>query len=333
LDLALLTRIQAGLSGAEVYRIGGYCLKQHPLGSLGRILKVHQAQQRWAKAVAGPMPCPVPALVLWPSQRDDPLTGTCLVSEDCFWECMECKPGVAFESIEQVTVEHLQSVGTSLGFLHRIARGWEADKVSATSGQFRPDERMSRRNELVQDLVRNRFQAPYRALLGLDRFGSNPRVEDPMLCLIEQALQSAHGTLEHDKGSFERLVGRSRLQHWMHGDAWRGNWLFQGSIVSGLIDFSLADIRWPGFDFARAIGSMSCLGGEGWTEAWKAYCEVLGDPGYLLEDAILMHRISTVLTLVNYVDRLRAEPFLDPRLQDRLREICSVIIGDFEESC
>ncbi|MFM7928231.1 MAG: hypothetical protein ACKO9Q_11005, partial [Pirellula sp.] len=56
-----------------------------------------------------------------------------------------------------------------------------------------------------------------------------------------------------------------------------------------------------------------------------SYCEVLGDPGYQLDEAILMHRVSTVLTLISYIDRLGQNETIEPQARIRIEEICKCL--------
>ena len=116
----------------------------------------------------------------------------------------------------------------------------------------------------------------------------------------------------------------------MHGDAWRGNWLFVDQSVSGLIDFSQADLRWPGFDLARALGSMIQGPMRLWMEPWESYCQALEDrgsrPAFELEEAYDMHRVSSVLTLARYLGEHHL--FVSPNGPsiNRLREVCQQLI-------
>jgi hypothetical protein len=102
-----------------------------------------------------------------------------------------------------------------------------------------------------------------------------------------------------------------------------------------LIDFGQAGFRWKGFDFARLFGSLisetiqlprgsSASVSHAWEIAWEVYCGEHPTPGYRLEDAILMHRISTVLTLELLLDRIDQSGV--SRFDfDRLEEIVEMI--------
>jgi hypothetical protein len=93
-----------------------------------------------------------------------------------------------------------------------------------------------------------------------------------------------------------------------------------------LIDFSQADLRWPGFDLARALGSMIQGPMRAWIDPWESYCQALSDrglrPAFRLDEAYVMHRVSSVLTLARYLGEhhLFASPN-SPSIS-RLREVC-----------
>ena len=234
---------------------------------------------------------------------------------------MDWKPGRALASIDQVSDEHLQCVGRSLGVLHRTARNWNIGSAprDARNGI---DHRMADRNQRLQQLVQTGFQAPHRAMAKWASSGGGAWCESGLMLQIDRALRFAERIAVQSSGAMERLVRTRPYCLWTHGDAWRGNWLFEGTRLGGLIDFTQAGFRWPGFDFARGIGSMVWGEASGWQVAWSSYCDALGEPGYTLGDVLLMHRVSMVLTLVAYLERLESGEELGGRMLDRLQEVC-----------
>jgi Ser/Thr protein kinase RdoA (MazF antagonist) len=237
---------------------------------------------------------------------------------------MDWKQGVALGSIQQVTVSHLRSVGLALGQLHRIAKRWPIESSIVES----VDYRMIHRHESLQQVVDTEFRKQQRILLKWNSFSKDSSPSESLLPLVIEALEAAIRVARPSVVAMKNLCCTASLRHWMHGDAWRGNWLFSGSEnegllrVSGLIDFGQAGFRWPGFDFARAIGSMGWGQNTFWQEAWESYCQVLGETEYSLEEAMLMHRVSMVLTLVAYIDRMELGLMQDESAMDRLREVC-----------
>ncbi|MFN6400033.1 MAG: aminoglycoside phosphotransferase family protein [Planctomycetota bacterium] len=330
LDVCDIPRaIQTGFSGAMVYRIGEYAIKGHPLSRLSHLQRIHWAQQRWVGEILldpcnqGDHPTWIPGLIAWPSLLGQS-NATLLVDSDKCWECMDWKQGVAVGSIQQVTVSHVRSVGLALGQLHRIARRWPIESSVVES----VDYRMIQRHELLKQAVDTEFRKQNLILLKWNSFSKDSSLSNTLLPLVIEALEVAIRVARPSVVAMKNLCCTASLKHWMHGDAWRGNWLFSGGDgegllrVSGLIDFGQAGLRWPGFDFARAIGSMGWGQSSFWQEAWESYKRILGEPGYRLEEAWLMHRVSMVLTLVAYIDRMEFGLMQDEPSMDRLREVC-----------
>lgn len=320
--------IQAGLSGASVYRVGDYAIKQHPLSSLQCLTRIHQYQKRWADSV----PSLVPGLVSWPGSLRHAIPTVLVIADNehpsaqgC-WECIKWMPGDSIARIEQVGIEQVLAVAHALGLLHRHSRHLHSNFDASDLG----DERMLQRERLFQQLLHTRLSSQHRVL---DRLATRPKrsalnnnfideFSDEFIDCLRFALGVAMRIAIDSQRAMQKLCQATKLRYPIHGDAWRGNWLFQGFRVSGLIDFSQSDIRWPGFDFSRAIGTMVLSDRLLWNEAWGSYCEVLGDPGYQLDEAMLMHRVSTVLTLVSYIDRIGRNEAIGLQERVRIEEVC-----------
>lgn len=320
--------IQAGLSGASVYRVGDYAIKQHPLSSLQCLTRIHQYQKRWADSV----PSLVPGLVSWPGSLRHAIPTVLVIADNehpsaqgC-WECIKWMPGDSIARIEQVGIEQVLAVAHALGLLHRHSRHLHSNFDASDLG----DERMLQRERLFQQLLHTRLSSQHRVL---DRLATRPKrsalnnnfideFSDEFIDCLRFALGVAMRIAIDSQRAMQKLCQATKLRYPIHGDAWRGNWLFHGFRVSGLIDFSQSDIRWPGFDFSRAIGTMVLSDRLLWNEAWGSYCEVLGDPGYQLDEAMLMHRVSTVLTLVSYIDRIGRNEAIGLQERVRIEEVC-----------
>jgi hypothetical protein len=320
--------IQAGLSGASVYRVGDYAIKQHPLSSLQRLGLIHQYQKRSADS----LPNLVPGLVSWPGSLRHAIPTVLVIADNehpsaqgC-WECIKWMPGESIAKIEQVGIEQVLAVSHALGLLHRHSRHLHSNFDSSDLG----DERMLQRERLFQQLLNTRLSSQHRVL---DRLATRPKrsalnnnfldeFSDAFIDCLRFALGVAMRIAIDSQRAMQKLCQATKLRYPTHGDAWRGNWLFEGFRVSGLIDFSQSDIRWPGFDFSRAIGTMVLSDRLLWNEAWGSYCEVLGDPGYELNEAMLMHRVSTVLTLVSYIDRMGQNEAIGLQERVRIEEVC-----------
>lgn len=320
--------IQAGLSGASVYRVGDYAIKQHPLSSLQRLGLIHQYQKRSADS----LPNLVPGLVSWPGSLRHAIPTVLVIADNehpsaqgC-WECIKWMPGESIAKIEQVGIEQVLAVSHALGLLHRTARQW----FSVSRLSMIQDHRLLQRESLLQHLLQIRFGDQKRAIDGLSHRHAVPPLSQEMIENLRLSLKAAVQIAIDSQRAFQKLCRTTILRYPIHGDAWRGNWLFEGSRVSGLIDFSQSDIRWPGFDFSRAIGTMVLSDRLLWNEAWGSYCEVLGDPGYELNEAMLMHRVSTVLTLVSYIDRMGQNETIGLQERVRIEEICKCLQPYFD---
>jgi Ser/Thr protein kinase RdoA (MazF antagonist) len=232
------------------------------------------------------------------------------------WECMDWLPGIHLETIQDATPEHQTAVAHALGTLHALAQQAPSPPNGAR------DDRMTERNRLLQELLQSNFQQPHR---DLDRLATQPIPLD-LLESIQNALRSAKQIALDCHRAMLKLASQNYTRHWIHGDAWRGNWLFVDQSVSGLIDFSQADLRWPGFDLARALGSMIQGPMRAWIDPWESYCQALSDrglrPAFELDEAHLMHRVSSVLTLARYLGEHHL--FVAPNSPSisRLREVC-----------
>jgi Ser/Thr protein kinase RdoA (MazF antagonist) len=229
---------------------------------------------------------------------------------------MDWLPGIHSETIQEVTTEQQTAVAHALGTLHALAQ-----QAPSPPNGLR-DDRMTERNRLLQELLQSNFQQPYR---DLDRLATQPIPLD-LLDSIPNALRSAKQIALDCHRAMLKLASQNNTRHWMHGDAWRGNWLFDADGVSGLIDFSQADLRWPGFDLARALGSMIQGPMQAWIDPWESYCQALSDrglrPAFRLDEAYVMHRVSSVLTLARYLGEHHL--FVAPKSPsiNRLREVC-----------
>jgi hypothetical protein len=320
---------QAGLSGAAVFRVGTFAIKSHPAASFDRLASLHQQQQRWAQSVQGW----IPRLRAWPSLLSSPTPSVLLAELEApsvhrpavaslysCWECMDWLPGIHLETIQEVTPGQQTAVARALGTLHALAPQAQSPQNGSR------DDRMTERNRLLQELLRSNFQQQHRDLERL----ATQRIPLDLLESIQNALRSAKEIALDSHRAMLKLASQNNTRHWMHGDAWRGNWLFEADVVSGLIDFSQADLRWPGFDFARAFGSMIQGPMRLWMDPWESYCQALSDrglrPAFRLDEAYQMHRVSTVVTLARYLGHGNVLDSPNGPSISRLREVCQQLV-------
>lgn len=63
-------------------------------------------------------------------------------------------------------------------------------------------------------------------------------------------------------------------RQWCHGDPWRGNLLFTGDQLTGLIDFAAARLDSPAADLARLLGSLAQDDSNLWQAGEEAYAAI-----------------------------------------------------------
>ncbi len=368
-------------------------------------------------------------------ESDD--TDTVLIDEDgTCWEWMRWLPGSVIARVGKVTEQELRSVAKCLGAVHRESDQWGSRIPLVTSshpwtneGTFVFDRQSETCDTRLEDRVRRLRRVAKDGWSKAKAQGEKLAREAAQGLVPTQGSKLIEDLKPEESFAFRGEVLRNKLEWilkglesrsvewirpleqlaervhcnaanecgWGHGDAWRGNWLFDDQQVSGLIDFGQAGFRWKGFDFARLFGSLisdtvklpraSSAGvsqddqytatkvvgepnvqpsrislaveaasndanndairrvskgaseaasndasrrvSEGvsnaaWEIAWEVYCGEQPKPGFRLQDAILMHRISTILTLELFLDR--TEQMGMSRFDfDRLEEIVEMI--------
>lgn len=361
----------------------------------------------------------------WRTGESDDTDTLLIDDDGTCWEWMRWLPGSVITRVGKVTEQELRSVAKCLGAVHRESdqRGSRIPLVSSSSHPWtkeatyvfdrqsetcdtRLEDRVRRlrrvakdgwskakaqgaklAREVAQGLVPTQGYKLIEDLKPEESFVFRGEVLRNKLEWILKGLESR--SIEWIR-PLEQLAERVHCNAanecgWGHGDAWRGNWLFDDQQVSGLIDFGQAGFRWKGFDFARLFGSLisdtvklpraSSAGvsqddqdtatkvvgvpnvqlsrisvdveaasndtnndanndairrvskgasSDAWEIAWEVYCGEQPKPGFRLQDAILMHRISTVLTLELFLDR--SEQMGMSRFDfERLEEIVEMI--------
>ncbi len=361
----------------------------------------------------------------WRTGESDDTDTVLIDDDGTCWEWMRWLPGSVIARVGKVTEQELRSVAKCLGAVHRESDQWGSriplvsssshtltkegtyvfDRQSETC-DTRMEDRVRRlrrvakdgwskakaqgaklAREAVQGLVPTQGSKLIKDLKPEESFAFNGEVLRNKLEWILKGLESRSIEWIKPLEQLSERVHRNAANEcgWGHGDAWRGNWLFEGRQVSGLIDFGQAGFRWKGFDFARLFGSLisdtvklPCASSAGvsqddqdtatkvvgvpnvqpsrisvgveatsndanndairrvskgvskgvsnnaWEIAWEVYCGEQPKPGFRLQDAILMHRISTILTLELFLDR--TEQMGTSRFDfDRLEEIVEMI--------
>jgi Ser/Thr protein kinase RdoA (MazF antagonist) len=132
---------------------------------------------------------------------------------------MDWLPGIHSETIQEVTPGQQTAVAHALGTLHALAQ----QAPSPPNGSR--DDRMTERNRLLQELLQSNFQKPHR---DLNRLATQPIPLD-LLESLPNALRSAKQIALDCHRAMLKLASQNNTRHWMHGDAWRGNWLFDAA--------------------------------------------------------------------------------------------------------
>lgn len=355
-------------SGAPIYRITlatdqgdvAFALKYSPNLDRNRITQIHHFQRTlhrqlgpwvscpidWSKPIANPHRHVAPPF-------DDPsntalldttlLDPTLLDPKSGIWELMPWLPGSSIPRVGLASEPQILSLSCRLGQLHRTAQDFSQHSLTQLPepnwpGSSWSDPRLCDRIERLQNLVKSKFAKQKAQIAAVA--AKAPELDLPNYIETLERCQNIATVSLIPIQALEKRVRNAPNQHcsWGHGDAWRGNWLFDEDHVSGLLDFAQADYRWQGFDFARAIGSLlfetkptpssigrpTIVSHATWNSAWNAYITENTSPRFHLEDALQMHRISTILTLCNLLAHCELNPTDSQRL-DRLKEILDMV--------
>jgi hypothetical protein len=102
--------------------------------------------------------------------------------------------------------------------------------------------------------------------------------------------------------SLAPICQRHHPAWWIVRDCWREHWLFEQSRLSGLIDFGAARKDWPGFDLVRCFGTMLKEGDTKWQSGFERYRRAVPEVPFELQDLLTVHRVSVVLSLLQWFD-------------------------------
>lgn len=344
-------------SGARIYRVTvpnreqghtDYGLKCSKNLDLERIKQIHSLQGYLYQDLGTWISCPL----AWNEGASDVLIPTLLHdSQSGYWELMPWMAGSPVSRVGAATCEEVRWIAARLGNLHRSAQAWFETLLenrsmpepyiwgpqSSDRHSFQ-DARLEDRWNRITQIVYDRFEKQKQQLRGLAK-----RVSAQDGLRLAQILERCEVHGERLLRAFKVLVQECRrhpkaLSVWGHGDPWRGNWLLEVGGGGGLIDFAQAGYRWSGFDFSRSIGSLLlgmgwegesvlgvCSGGRSaWQMAWEGYCSENPKPQFTLEDAYMMHQVSTVLTFCVYLERAWSNSG-EEHWQDRWAEIMEMI--------
>jgi homoserine kinase type II len=245
--------------------------------------------------------------------------------EGNLWELTTWMPGTA-DYRQRPSAEKLQAALVALAHFHLAAATFAGH--GATSGSGPAPGIVDRHARLgrwmageLAELASSLDLAVCRVLYGASQ---------EILALVPKAAGPAWAMLDRACGL--RVPWQPCIR-----DVWHAHVLFDGSAVTGLIDFGAMSIDHPATDVARLLGSLVGDDPQGWATGLAAYQSVrplTEDERYLVE---AYDRSTVLLSGVNWIDWIyrqrRAFPdweIINTRMKEilqRLRHLCSCSSG------
>lgn len=223
-----------------------------------------------------------------------------------------------FPKIEKWRGELLQPLFQTINEFHWTLASWleglplPADCVSETV-RMQLAERLAilhRETENVQSCTKSSLaiQERLQGLKSIALVSSNWKRSHP----LEVRLRSTMQDIQKESTLWEKFLRieslRDRKQHWIVRDLWRDNLLVDENCqLLSIVDLGASRIEWPVFDFVRLMGSLNATKNS-WTNAYDAYQSLI--PSSTLPEltvCILLHRISTAISIAYWNDKLNDE--------------------------
>ena len=246
-----------GFSGAELWRLktttaGLLCLRrwpsEHPTPE--RLRFIHRVLLHAAARGCNWLPLPI-ATQSGETFRSD---------GGRLWELTPWLAGMA-DYHARPSIEKLQAALTALGEFHRAT----SDYLSPAPVEVSPG--MLRRREQLRSLLGGKLERLRRAVRPLAGWPALESLARELIDLFPNREAAVMRQLEQGCNC------RVRLQPCLR-DIWHDHVLFDGSRVTGLIDFGAMAIETPSADVARLIGSLAGDDREAWNAALAAYTAV-----------------------------------------------------------
>lgn len=253
--------VTGGFSGASVYRIelpGSqvFCLRRWPDQgtSPARVRAIHSIQARAHEAGVTVVPVPLTSIA----------GSTLCEFSGAFWQVEPWMPGVA-DFLTTSTDDRLKSAMTHLARFHNAVRDWQPGR--GVSEWFQA-ARLSA-SPTVQ--LRLRMITDYVALL--DRI-SHALNRETDARFQRAGLQIIRWFREQQQRTAENLASVARIPVPLQPcirDLWHDHLLFDGSELSGLVDFGAMATDSVACDLSRLLGSVSGSDVSRWTRAIEHY--------------------------------------------------------------
>jgi homoserine kinase type II len=236
-----------GFSGARLWRVevgtASFCLRAWPPGD-PTPERLHWLHDLMA-AARGASLAFVPHVV--------PVGGATFVSHaGRLWELSTWLPGRA-DFHQNPAPPRLRAACVALARLHLA---W-ADLFPAEGPCGALDRRRRRAEEWL-------------ALVG-SGWRPRPDAADPVRPSAERAFRVLSDWAGRVGGLLEPLAGRRLALHPCLCDIWHDHVLFEGDVVSGIVDYGSIKVEHPAADLARLLGSLAGDDAAAWTEGLDAY--------------------------------------------------------------
>lgn len=283
-----------GFSGARIWRcqtrLGPLCLRRWPPGqSLGRLTEIHALLRHVASqgCTLGPVPLA--------TRR-----GACGVACDgALWDLTTWLPG---EAIARVAEPHeVEAALAALARLHLAAASF-----SIWPAQPGPAPVLSNRLAVLSACSAQQ-QQKWRMALACHPWPELPPRALELLDLAPRRLCDVARRLQNLKHSIVPL--QASLP-----DVWRANVLWQGSRVSGIVDWASARCDSPAADIARLLGSLAADDQALWQIGLSAYQQARPLDRHTLALVAVLDAANVVLAPLTWLHILLDEErdFADP---------------------
>jgi Ser/Thr protein kinase RdoA (MazF antagonist) len=281
---------RGGFSGAALWRVegsdGDWCLRAWPPGEMNRerILEIHSLMKLARDQ----------GLLFVPPVLRTLSGSTCMVQADRFWELTAWMPGTA-TTPTQVTRPQVEAACTALALLHRA---W------APAGQkVGPCPAVRRRLQAFQEWE-ERIRT---SCLKFD-------LHDPAQAWAEQARRLLQGHAAKIPLKLTPWLDRELPLHACLCDVWHDHVLFEGDVVTGLVDYGGVKTDHVAVDLARLLGSLVEDRAELRAAGLEAYARLRP---LSLQEEELVSVLDQTGTLVGLITWLKWLYFEDKQFDDR----------------
>jgi homoserine kinase type II len=270
-----------GFSGAMLWRVASptqsLCLKawSQDCGGVQHLHKMHALMTQARQSGVAVVPIVVPS-------KAGP---SAVFGLGRPWDLTQWMPGLTLEG-RQATATQIRA---ACEVLARIHRAWNANRKSRE--QVPALEARRRRLTEWQQLLATGWRPVF------DRY-------DLVRPWAEKAFALGTRYLEHVGRRLEECRDLTVELQYCLGDVWSQNLLFEGEVVSGLVDFGAVRIDSVAGDLARLLGSISGDNQAHWALGLEAYNNVRRLSATERQLADVLDETGTVLSLTRWLTAL-----------------------------